>query len=154
MENLFEYNSYQDQSQPVSTETFSMSGVSDDAMKLIAGLMTKVILYSGDAETIAKMAESDKSSATDYVKQKIDSIVSDVPGIDSNFHEQIKSQSYNLAKGIVNDMPEEIGKIAASQPDQANYNKLKEDPSKISFFKRLKDFDQGPQEATITPKVS
>ena len=116
---------------------FTISGVSDEAMKLIAGLMAKSVLVSGEAERIAKMAQSNPSSAASYLQQKIEGILNDVPGIDPNFISQVKSQAPKLAKSMVEAIPGVLGSI--SQTDIDTSKELKPDPSKVSFFTKLGD---------------
>lgn len=116
---------------------FTISGVSDDAMKLIAGLMAKSVLASGEAERIAKMAESNPSSAASYLQQKIEGILNDVPGIDPTFIGQVKSQAPKLAKSMVEAIPGVLGSISQTDIDTAK--ELKPDPSKVSFFSKLGD---------------
>lgn len=122
---------------------FTISGVSDDAMKLIAGLMAKSVLVSGEAERIAKMAGSNPSSAASYLQQKIEGIINDVPGIDPTFISQVKSQAPKLAKSMVEAIPGVLGSI--SQTDIGAAKELKPDPSKISFFSKLGDIFGSPR---------
>lgn len=114
---------------------FTVSGVSDEAMKLIAGLMAKAVLISGEAERIAKMADSNPSSAASYLQQRIEGILNDVPGIDPTFISQIKSQAPKLAKSMVEAIPGVLGSISQTDIDTAK--ELKPDPSKASFFSKL-----------------
>lgn len=116
---------------------FTVSGVSDEAMKLIAGLMAKSVLVSGEAERIAKMADTNPASAASYLQQRIEGILNDVPGIDPGFINQIKSQAPKLAKSMVEAIPTVLGSI--SQTDIDTSKELKPDPSKVSFFSKLGD---------------
>jgi hypothetical protein len=116
---------------------FTVSGVSDDAMKLIAGLMAKSVLVSGEAERIAKMADTNPASAASYLQQRIEGILNDVPGIDPGFISQIKSQAPKLAKSMVEAIPMVLGNI--SQTDIDTSKELRPDPSKASFFSKLGD---------------
>ncbi len=114
---------------------FSVSGVSDEAMKLIAGLMAKSVLISGEAERIAKMASTNPSSAASYLQQRIEGMLNDVPGIDPAFINQVKSQAPKLAKSMVEAIPGVLGTV--SQTDIDTSKELRPDPSKVSFFSKL-----------------
>ena len=117
---------------------FSISGVSDDAMRLIAGLMAKTVLVSGEAERIAKMASTNPGSAAAYLQQRIEGILNDVPGINPEFINQVKSQAPKLAQAMVEAIPTVLGNI--SQDDIDASRNIKEDPSKMSFFSKLGDY--------------
>lgn len=144
MENLIHFRRMFESTQEAGVEVappifgeidFTVSGVSDEAMKLIAGLMAKSVLVSGEAERIAKMAESNPASAASYLQQRIEGILNDVPGIDPNFIGQIKSQAPKLAKSMVEAIPTVLGNI--SQTDIDTSKELRPDPSKVSFFTKL-----------------
>jgi hypothetical protein len=119
---------------------FSVSGVNDDAMKLIAGLMAQTVLASGEAEKISKMAETDPNSAASYLQQKIEGILSEVPGTTPTFIGQMKSQGSNIAKAMVQAIPGLLGNLTDKHIDMAK--ELKPDPSKTSFLTNLAGFFQ------------
>ena len=108
MNHLLEFDSYaQPQAntaegptaQPIfGTVDFSMSGVSDDAMQLIAGLMAQAVLASGEADKIAQQAQRDPNGAASYLQNKIQGIMMEIPGLRPEFIQAMKSQAPNLAK--------------------------------------------------------
>lgn len=116
---------------------FSMSNVSDDAMTLIAGLMAQSVINSGEAEKIVLMAKSSPNSAAGYLQNKIQGILAEVPGIKPEFLQQMKGQSSNLAKMMVQVIPGLIGNLTDQDIDA---NELKQDPSKVSFLGRLQHY--------------
>lgn len=116
---------------------FSMSNVSDDAMALIAGLMAQSVINSGEAEKIVLMAKSSPNSAASYLQNKIQGILSEVPGIKPEFLQQMKGQSSNLAKTMVQLIPGLLGNLTDQDIDS---NELKQDPSKINFLGRLQNY--------------
>jgi hypothetical protein len=153
MNNILEFESFlpgtastQPGAQPAGAEVappvfgeidFSMSGVSDDAMKLIAGLMAQSVINSGEAERISKMADTDPNSAASYLQQKIEGILSAIPGTKPEFIQQMKSQGSNIAKSMVQAIPGTLGSLTDKHIDA---NELKQDPSKVSFLDRLEGF--------------
>lgn len=116
---------------------FSMSGVSDDAMKLIAGLMAQSVLASGEAEKIARMADTDPASAASYLQKKVEGILVEVPGLAPAFIQSMKSQSSNIAKVMVQSIPGLLGNLTDKDIEA---NELKPDTSKASFLSKLSGF--------------
>ena len=152
MDNLLEFNLFNPQeetqpgSAPAGTEVapkvfgnidFSMSGVSDDAMKLISGLMAQSVLASGEAERIARMADTDPNSAASYLQKKVEGILASVPGTNPTFIQGMKSQSSNLAKTMVESIPGLLGSLTDKDIES---NELKPDTSKSSFLSKLSGF--------------
>lgn len=149
MENLLEFDIFNPQtpgSAPAGEEVappvfgaidFSMSGVSDDAMKLIAGLMAQSVLASGEAEKIARMADTDPASAASYLQKKVEGILVEVPGLAPAFIQSMKSQSSNIAKVMVQSIPGLLGNLTDKDIEA---NELKPDTSKASFLSKLSGF--------------
>ncbi len=148
MDHLLEFNLFNPQpgSAPAGEEVappvfgnidFSMSGVSDDAMKLIAGLMAQSVLASGEAERIARMADTDPNSAASYLQKKIEGILVSVPGLNPTFIQSMKSQSSNISKMMVQSIPGLLGNLTDKDVDS---NELKPDTSKSSFLTKLSGF--------------
>jgi hypothetical protein len=119
------------------TIDFSMSNVSDDAMSLIAGLMAQSVINSGEAEKIVMMAKNNPNSAASYLQNKIEGILSQVPGTKPEFIQQVKGQGSNLAKYMIQIIPGLLGNLSDQDVDA---HELKQDPSKVSFFDRLEKF--------------
>jgi hypothetical protein len=123
MENLLEFDIFNPQASgaaPAGAEVappvfgaidFTMSGVSDDAMKLIAGLMAQSVLASGEAEKIAKMADTDPNAASSYLQKKVEGILISVPALTPAFIQSMKSQSANIAKVMVQSIPGLLGSL-------------------------------------------
>jgi len=149
MENLLEFDIFNPQpagSEPAGAEVappvfgtidFTMSGVSDDAMKLIAGLMAQTVLASGEAEKIARMADTDPASAASYLQKKVEGILVEVPGLAPAFIQSMKSQSSNIAKVMVQSIPGLLGNLTDKDIEA---NELKPDTSKASFLSKLSGF--------------
>ena len=149
MENLLEFDIFNPQtpgSSPAGAEVappvfgaidFTMSGVSDDAMKLIAGLMAQSVLASGEAEKIAKMADSDPNAAASYLQKKVEGILLGVPGLSPAFVQSAKSQSSNISKVMVQLIPGLLGNLTDKD---IKANELKPDTSKASFLNKLSGF--------------
>jgi hypothetical protein len=149
MENLLEFDIFNPQaagSAPAGAEVappvfgaidFSMSGVSDDAMKLIAGLMAQTVLASGEAEKIARMADTDPNAAASYLQKKIEGILVEVPGLAPAFIQSMKSQSSNISKVMVQSIPGLLGSLTDKDIEA---NELKPDTSKASFLSKLSGF--------------
>jgi len=148
MDHLLEFNLFNPQpgSAPAGEEVappvfgtidFSMSGVSDDAMKLIAGLMAQSVLASGEAERIARMADTDPNSAASYIQKKVEGILSSVPGLNPTFIQSMRSQSSNIAKMMVQSIPGLLGNLTDKDVEA---NELKPDTSKSSFLTKLSGF--------------
>lgn len=119
------------------TIDFSMSGVSDDAMKLIAGLMAQAVLSSGEAEKITRMADTDPRSAASYLQRKVEGILASVPGLNPTFIQGMKSQSANISKTMVETIPGLLGSLTDKDIET---NELKPDTSKSSFLAKLSGF--------------
>ena len=148
MENILEFETFNPQSAgsapgeevapPVfGNIDFSMSGVSDDAMKLIAGLMAQSVLASGEAEKIARMADTDPASAASYLQKKVEGILAEVPGLTPAFIQLMKSQSSNVSKMMVQTIPGLLGNLTDKDIEA---NSLKPDTSKASFLSKLSGF--------------
>ena len=148
MEHLLEFNLFNPQpgaapageevAPPVfGTIDFSMSGVSDDAMKLIAGLIAQSVLASGEAERITRMSDTDPNSAASYLQKKIEGILASVPGLNPTFIQSMKSQSSNIAKMMVQSIPGLLGSLTDKDVEA---NELKPDTSKSSFLTKLSGF--------------
>ena len=149
MENLLEFDIFNPQAPgaaPAGSEVappvfgtvdFSMSGVSDDAMKLIAGLMAQAVLSSGEAEKITRMADTDPRSAASYLQKKVEGILADVPGLNPTFIQGMKSQSANIAKTMVESIPGLLGSLTDKDIET---NELKPDTAKSSFLTKLSGF--------------
>ena len=149
MENLLEFQMFNPQatgSAPAGFEVappvfgtvdFTMSGVSDDAMKLIAGLMAQSVLTSGEAEKIARMADTDPNAAASYLQKKIEGILVEVPGLAPAFIQSMKSQSSNISKVMVQSIPGLLGSLTDKDIET---NELKPDTSKASFLSKLSGF--------------
>ena len=149
MENLLEFDTFSPQTSgnasagaevapPVfGAIDFSMSGVSDDAVKLIAGLMAQSVLASGEAEKIARMADTDPASAASYLQKKVEGILAEVPGLAPAFIQSMKSQSSNIAKVMVQSIPGLLGNLTDKDIEA---NELKPDTSKASFLSKLSGF--------------
>ena len=118
---------------------FTMSGVSDDAMKVIAGLMMQRVLYSGEAERIARMADTDPASAASYLQKKIEGMIHHIPGVNPSFIQAMKSQSINISKYMVQILPSVVGHLT-DKDRQTSSIELKPDPSKTSFLTKLGSF--------------
>jgi hypothetical protein len=149
MENLLEFDIFNPQpagAEPAGAEVappvfgtidFTMSGVSDDAMKLIAGLMAQTVLASGEAEKIARMADTDPNAAASYLQKKIEGILVEVPGLAPAFIQSMKSQSSNISKVMVQSIPGLLGSLTDKDIEA---NELKPDTSKASFLSKLSGF--------------
>ena len=149
MENLLEFETFNPQaagSAPAGGEVappvfgnidFTMSGVSDDAMKLIAGLMAQSVLSSGEAERIARMADTDPNSASSYLQKKVEGILAEVPGLNPTFIQSMRSQASNISKIMVQSMPGLLGNLTDKDIEA---NELKPDTSKASFLSKLSGF--------------
>ena len=149
MENILEFETFNPQaagSAPAGVEVappvfgnidFTMSGVSDDAMKLIAGLMAQSVLASGEAEKIARMADTDPASAASYLQKKVEGILIGVPGLAPTFIQSMKSQSSNISKIMVQTIPGLLGSLTDKDIEA---NELKPDTSKASFLSKLSGF--------------
>ena len=145
MENILEFETF-NPSAPAGEEVappvfgnidFTMSGVSDDAMKLIAGLMAQSVLASGEAERIARMADTDPASAASYLQKKVEGILAEVPGLTPAFVQSMKSQSANVSKMMVQSIPGLLGNLTDKDIEA---NSLKPDTSKASFLSKLSGF--------------
>ena len=155
MENLLEFEGFQPNT-PVATQTpagdnpdlvgkeppfgkidFSMSGVSDDGMKIIAGLMAQRVLYSGEAERVARMADTDPVAAAAYLQKKIEGMIHHIPGVNPAFIQSMKSQAVNIGKYMVEILPEVLGHLTDRQTDSSE---LRPDASKTSFLTKLSSF--------------
>jgi hypothetical protein len=157
MENILEFETFNPQtagSAPAGAEVappvlgtinFTMSGVSDDVIKLIAGLMAQSMLASGEAEKIARMADTDPKSAASYLQKKVEGIlaespgltpsyIQEVPGLTSAFIQSMRSQSANVSKMMVQTIPELFGNLTDKDIEA---NSLKPDTSKASFLSKL-----------------
>ena len=144
MNHLLEFDSYaQPQAntaegptaQPIfGTVDFSMSGVSDDAMQLIAGLMAQAVLASGEADKIAQQAQRDPNGAASYLQNKIQGIMMEIPGLRPEFIQAMKSQAPNLAKAMVQAIPGVIGNLSTTEKPSAE---LKPNPASSSFLDKI-----------------
>lgn len=151
MQNLLEFEGFpkplpgQNQSTVTAAEPnlnfgnidFTMSGVSDDAMKVIAGLMAQTVLASGEAERIARMADNDPTGAASYLQKKVEGILTDIPGVNPSFIQAMKSQSANLSKSMVQAIPGLLGSLTDKDIEA---NELKPDTNKSSLLNRLSTF--------------
>lgn len=149
MENILEFETFNPQatgSAPAGFEVtppvfgtvdFTMSGVSDDAMKLIAGLMAQSVLTSGEAEKITRMADTDPAAAASYLQKRVEGILAEVPGLAPAFLQSMKSQSSNIAKTMVQTIPGLLGNLTDKDIEA---NELKPDTSKASFLTKLSGF--------------
>jgi uncharacterized membrane protein YqiK len=99
--------------------------------------MAQSVINSGEAERISKMADTDPNSAASYLQQKIEGILSAIPGTKPEFIQQMKSQGSNIAKSMVQAIPGTLGSLTDKHIDA---NELKQDPSKVSFLDRLEGF--------------
>jgi len=122
---------------PAFKVDFSVSGVSDEAMKLISGLMAQAVLASGEAERMARMADTDPVGAASYLQKKVEGILSNVPGTDPKFIQSLKSQSGNIAKSMVLAIPGLLGSLTDKD---IQTSELKPDTSKTSFLSKLSGF--------------
>lgn len=121
--------------QPIfGTIDFSMNGVSDDAMQLIAGLMAQAVLASGEAERVAQEAKRDPNSAASYLQGKIVGIMSEVPGLKPEFISSMKSQAPNLAKAMVQAIPGVVSNLSSTDKPSAE---LKPNPASSSFLDKI-----------------
>jgi hypothetical protein len=124
--------------QPIfGTVDFSMSGVSDDAMQLIAGLMAQAVLASGEAERVAQQAKTDPTAAANYLQNKIVGIMTEIPGLKPEFVNGMKSQASNLAKAMVQSIPGIAGNLIDTKSASTE---LKQNPSSSSFLNKITSY--------------
>ena len=129
--------------QPIfGTVDFSMSGVSDDAMQLIAGLMAQAVLASGEADKIAQQAQRDPNGAASYLQNKIQGIMMEIPGLRPEFIQAMKSQAPNLAKAMVQAIPGVIGNLSTTEKPSLE---LKPNPSSSSFLDKIGSYFSQPE---------
>ena len=114
-----------------------MSSVSDDAMKVIAGLIMQRVLYSGEAEKVARMADTDPVAAAAYLQKKIEGVIHHIPGVNPSFIQAMKGQSINLSKYMVEILPTVLGHLTDTQTSSSE---LKPDPTKNSLLTKLSSF--------------
>ena len=153
MNHLLEFDSYaQPQAntaegptaQPIfGTVDFSMSGVSDDAMQLIAGLMAQAVLASGEADKIAQQAQRDPNGAASYLQNKIQGIMMEIPGLRPEFIQAMKSQAPNLAKAMVQAIPGVIGNLSTTEKPSLE---LKPNPASSSFLDKIGSYFASEQQ--------
>lgn len=121
--------------------SFSLSGVKDEAVELIAILMAQAFINSDqqEANRVIQKITSDPSSAASYLETKIEGIVKSIPGIDPEFADQLISQKSNLSKVMVTSIPDIVGiYVKQMGPSGMDFSKiLKPDLSRSSYFNRL-----------------
>jgi len=128
---------------------FGMSGVKNDAMQVIAGLMAQSMI-NGDqqeASRIIQKVKEDPGSAASYLEQRIKGIISSIPGISPDFMDKLYTQRTNLAKAMVMAMPGLVGgyvqQISSQKIDLSKM--LKPDLTRASFFNKLGGYFQDHQ---------
>lgn len=157
MENLIKYELFEDEKMPgsgaagieaapaiVNKVEFSISGVTPDAMQTIASLMAYVAI-SGDQQEgarIVRMAKDDPSGASSYIAQRIPGIIETLSCVDPSFKDKLMNQRQNLARAIVNCLPDLVaGMVGQISSQKADFSKsLKPDLSRSSYFSRLGGF--------------
>lgn len=121
--------------QPIfGTVDFTMNGVSDDAMQLIAGLMAQAVLASGEAERVAQDAKRDPNAAASYLQGKILGIMAEIPGLNPDFIQSMKSQAPNLAKAMVQAIPGVISNLSTTEKPSVE---LRQNPTSASFLDKI-----------------
>lgn len=121
--------------------SFTISGVKDEAVELIAILMAQSFINSDqqEANRIIQRVKDDANSAVSYLETKIEGMVKIIPGIDHNFGEQLINQKSNLAKAMVRAIPGIVGLyVKQTSPGGIDSSKfLKPDLSRSSYFSKL-----------------
>lgn len=154
MENLIDFELFEDENAPGSGAAgievappvfgkveFSMSGVKNEAMQVIAELMAQGVI-NGDqqqASTIVRMVKEDPSSASSYLAQRVPGIISSLPGIDPSFKDKLIQQRTNLAKAMVSAIPDLVGGVVQQLSLQKiDLTKMiKPDITRTSYFNKL-----------------
>jgi len=125
---------------------FGMSGVKNDAMQVIAGLMAQSLINADqqEASRIIQKVKEDPGSAASYIEQRVKGILSSVPGISPDFIDKLYTQRTNLAKAMVTAIPGLVGgyvnQISSQKVDLSKM--LKPDLSRTSFFNKLGGYFQ------------
>jgi hypothetical protein len=121
--------------------SFSISGVKDEAVELISILLAQSLINSDqqEASRIIQRIKDDPGSAASYIETRIQGMISNIPGIDPSFADQLISQKSNLSKVMVRAIPNIVGiyvKQMGSTPlDPSKF--VKPDLTRSSFFSKL-----------------